>query len=322
VLCPATTTTTTTTTVMTVMTDHRLRRGLAAGITAYVVWGALTLYWKLLDGFAAFELIGWRITSAALIMVAVVTARHSWPRLREVAADRRLLARVVAAALLLSSNWTAYVWAVVHDNVLETALGYFLAPLGTIAVGVIVFGERLRRLQRIAVGFGALAVTVLAVSYGRVPWLAIVLAVSWSLYGGLKKRVPLTPVESMAIESWVVVVPALVLAVALAGRPGSIPNTATWWEVLLVVFTGVATVVPLMLFAAAAQRVPLTTLGPLQYLIPTINFVLGWLVFDEALPSERLVGFALVWVGLALITVDTVRTARAAGPSTVPAPVG
>ena len=301
--------------------NSELRSGVITGILAYVVWGLLTLYWKLLNGFKAFELVGWRVMSAAVIMSVTLTATRRWSHLRVVLTDRKLLARVAMAAVLLTGNWCTYVWAVVHGNVIETALGYFLAPLGTMAVGVIAFGERVDRAQRIAIGFALVAVVVLVVSYGEVPWIALILATTWSAYGGLKKRVPLTPIESMSAETFVVLVPAIVTALVLAGRAGSIPTTATTGELILVVLTGVATVVPLMLFAWAAHRVPLTLLGPMQYLIPTINFLLGWLVYHEALPMSRLAGFALVWIGLIVMTVDTVqrraRHGRSPGPVAV-----
>ena len=292
--------------------DDQLRGGLVAGLGAYLVWGALTVYWKQLTDFAAFELVAWRVMSASLIMATVLTATRRWPHLRPVLSDRRLLARVVLAAGLLTCNWCAYVYAVVHGHVIETALGYFMAPLGTIAVGVVVFRETLRNVQKYAVGFAVAAVVVLTFSYGSVPWVALILALSWSLYGWLKKQVPLTPLESMAAESFIVVLPAIVVATALAGSADSIPSTASGGQFVLIALTGVATVVPLMLFAWAAQRVPLTVLGPLQYLIPTINFLLGWLAYDEALPVSRVIGFAFVWTGLALVTVDTVRRAKAA----------
>jgi chloramphenicol-sensitive protein RarD len=295
---------------MSVGDDRQLRSGLTAGVGAFAIWGALTLYWKLLADFDPRELVGWRIMSAALIMTVVVTITRRWSVLASVVRDRRLAGRVVLAALLLTGNWSAYVWAVVNDHVIETALGYFMAPLGTIAVGVLVFHEPLRRLQRIAVGLGAVSVLVLVVSLGALPWAALTLAVTWSCYGWLKKEVPLTPLESMAAESFVVLVPAVTVAAVLAPGPGSIPSTASTGEWVLVLLTGVATVVPLMLFAWSAPRVPLTVLGPLQYLIPTINFLLGWLVFGEALPFWRLVGFVLVWVGLVLVTVDTVHRHR------------
>jgi chloramphenicol-sensitive protein RarD len=300
--------------------DGQLRSGLVAGLTAYLVWGALTLYWKQLTQFGAFELVGWRVMSAALIMSTILTLTRRWHHLRPVVRDRRLLRRVAVAAALLTCNWCAYVYAVVHGHVIETALGYFMAPLGTITVGVVVFHERLHRLQQVAVGLGAASVVVLTVSYGRVPWVALILALSWSMYGGLKKGVPLTPLESMAAEAYVVLVPAIVVAIAFAGSADSIPSTASGWQFVLIALTGVATVVPLMLFAWAAQRVPLTVLGPMQYLIPTINFLLGWLVYDEELPLWRVIGFALVWFGLVLVTIDTVRRGRRSRGSPRPAP--
>jgi chloramphenicol-sensitive protein RarD len=294
--------------------QERLRSGIIAGLTAYLVWGALTLYWKQLQAFAPFELVAWRIMSASAIMALVLTVTRRWAHLRPVLQSRALFGRVVLAALLLTTNWCSYVYAVVNGRVIETALGYFMSPLGTIAVGVIVFHERLSRLQRIAVGLAAAAVVVLAVTYGSVPWIALLLAGSWSMYGWLKKQVPLTPVESMSAESFVVLVPAIIVAIVLGGRVGSIPDTADSLHVVLIVMTGLATVVPLMLFAWAAQRVPLTLLGPMQYIIPTTNFLLGWLLYHEDLPLSRVLGFVLVWAGLVLITVDTVQRSRAARP--------
>jgi chloramphenicol-sensitive protein RarD len=292
--------------------DPELRTGVVTAFSAYVVWGLLTLYWKQLADFGAFELVGWRVTSAAVVMAIATTVTGGWGRLRSVLRDRALLARVAAAAVLLTGNWCAYVWAVVHGNVIETSLGYFMAPLATMTFGVVSFGERLDRAQRIAIGFAVLAVAVLVFSYGEVPWIALVLASTWSVYGVLKKRVPLSATESMSAETLVVLVPAIAMVVATAGRADSVPSTASAGELVLVALTGVATVVPLMLFARAAHRVPLTILGPMQYLIPSINFLLGWLVYDEALPPSRVAGFALVWCGLLVMTVGTVhrRTQR------------
>ncbi len=280
-------------------------------MAAYLVWGALTIYWKLLDGFGAAELVAWRIITAATLMAALLTATSRWAHLRPVVRDRCVLARVVAAAVLLTANWSAYVWAVVHGHVIQTALGYFMSPLGTMVVGVAVFHERLSGRQRAAVALAVCAVVVVTLSAGAVPWVALVLAGSWSVYGMLKRQVPLTPVESMSAESFVVLLPAIGAAALLAGRDGSVPASASPGELALVGLTGVATVVPLMLFAWAAQRVPFTVLGPLQYLIPTVNFLLGWLVFHEDLPPTRVAGFALVWAALVLITIDLVSDERA-----------
>lgn len=283
---------------------------MVTGLTAYLVWGLLTLYWKQLHGFDAIELIGWRIVTAVVVMAVILSIGRRWSRLAVLRTDRRLAARVVLAAVLLTINWTSYVWAVVHDHVLETALGYFIAPIGTVMLGVLVLREHLRTAQRVALVLALASVVVLTVSYGRVPWLALAIAASWTAYGFLKKRVPLSPVESMASESFLLLAPAVVVVAALAGRSGSVPSTASPLEWLLVLGTGIATVGPLMLFAHAAPRVPLTILGPMQYIVPTMNFFIGWALYGEDLPLSRLAGFALVWIGLVVVSLDTAQRAR------------
>ncbi|HEX2784655.1 MAG TPA: EamA family transporter RarD [Ilumatobacteraceae bacterium] len=297
------------------------RQGVVAGVAAYLIWGALTLYWRHLHSFDAIELIGWRVICSAILMAGVLSVTHRWQHLRPVLNDRRLLGSVMLCALFLAANWTTYVWAVVHDHVIETALGYFLSPLGTMALGVVMLHEKLTRVQQFVFVLALVAVAILTFSYGRVPWLALVIATSWVVYGYLKKHVPLTPVESMAAESFVVLGPAVLAVLAFAGRTNSIPHTATTAQFVLVLCSGLATIVPLTLFAFAAQRVPLTIIGPLNYIVPTINFCLGWLVFHESLPTSRVVGFALVWVGLAIATIDAARRARFRTTVVEPIPV-
>lgn len=292
--------------------------GIAAALSAYILWGALTLYWKLLDEFDAVELVGWRIVSAALVMAATITVGRRWDAIRRTVTDRRLLGRVVAAALLLAANWTTYVWAVANDHVVDTALGYFLAPLATMTIGVLAYRETLRPVQRLAVLFAAAAVIVMTVSAGRLPIVAIVLAGSWSIYGWTKRQTSLAPIESMAAESFVLALPALVLVILRIGSPGSVPDLADTTHLALVLGTGVITVVPLVLFARAAHHVPMTVLGPMQYLVPSINFLLGWLVFGEALEPVRVIGFALVWSGLGLMAVEAVRHARSVSAAVAP----
>lgn len=284
---------------------HEQGTGVAVGLVTYGIWGLLTIYWKQLEHFDAFELIGWRITSAATVMVLVLTVTRRWSDVRQVFGDRRVLRTVGLAAVLLTINWTSYVWAVVHDHVLETALGYFIAPLTTVTVGVVALHEPLRRAQKISLAFAVASVVVLTVSYGRVPLLALVIAASWTSYGFLKKRIALSPVQSMASESFVLVLPAIVTVLALAGRSDSIPHAASTTQLVLAAATGVATVVPLMMFAFAAHRVPLTIIGPLQYLVPSINFLIGWAMYHEPMPTDRLVGFSLVWIGLIIFTIDS-----------------
>lgn len=297
------------------------QNGIIAGVAAYLVWGALTLYWRHLEAFDAIELIGWRVICSAVIMAIVLSVSHRWQHLRPLLNDRRLLGSVVLCAIALAINWTTYVWAVVHDQVLETALGYFLAPLGTMAVGVVVLHEKIRRAQELVFVLALVAVGILTFSYGRVPWLALVIAATWVVYGYLKKHVPLTPVESMAAESFLVLVPAVIAVIVLAGGADSVPRSASTGQFILLLCSGLATIVPLTLFAYAAQRVPLTVIGPLNYIVPTINFCLGWLVFHESLPPSRVAGFALVWVGLAIATADAARRSRIRSAPVEPVPV-
>ena len=298
--------------------EHDVTRGVRAAFLAYLVWGLLTVYWKQLTGFDPFELIGWRVAMSAVVMAVVVTTQGRWPVLGRTLRDPRLLGRLAVASLLLTVNWTTYVWAVVNDRVIETALGYFLAPLGTMAIGVLVLGERLSPLKRLAAGFATGAVVVLTVSYGRLPIVALLIAASWSLYALSKRRVPLTPVESLAGETMVLLLPALGVIAWGATQPDGVPETASTADWVLLAGTGVVTAVPLLLFAFAAQRVPFTVLGPLNYLVPIINFLLGWLVYDEDMPPSRFVGFILVWFALGAVTIDTVRDSRRAR---VPEPV-
>lgn len=300
--------------------DHQQLRGFRAAVAAYVLWGLLTVYWKQLSGLDAVELIGWRVTTAAIFMSGVITITGRWAPLVAALRDRPVALRIGLSSLLLTVNWTTYVWAVVNGRVIETALGYFLAPLGTMALGVLVLGERLTALKSISIGATLVAVAVLTASYGRMPWVALLLAASWSWYGLTKRRVPLDPVESLTGELVVLLLPAVALVGSGFVRSGGIPDQAVGADWVLLLGTGTITAIPLLMFAFAAQRVPFTVLGPTNYLVPLINFLLGWLAFGEALPPSRVVGFALVWVALALVTVDMLRRGSAA-PGRVPVPV-
>lgn len=287
---------------------QRARAGIASGLSAYLLWGFITIYWKLLDDFDAFELIGWRIVTAVILLIALVVAQRSVSPVLAALTKPRMLVRVSVAAVMLVANWTLYVWAVVNEHIMETALGYFIAPLFTSILGVVVLGERLRTLQKTALAFAVAAVVVLTFSYGRPPFIALAIAASWAVYGLLKKQVPLRPVESLTAETIVLMPLAVVLMVWSFSRDAGIPNTASTMEFVLVLFTGLITAVPLLLFAHSALRLPLTIIGPLQYLVPVINFLLGWLMYDEPLDSARFVGFLLVWLGLACSLADTMRT--------------
>ena len=290
--------------------DRSQLRGLQAAVVAYALWGFLTIYWKQLGGLDAIGLIGWRVATAGVVMTVVVTLLGRWDAVATALRDRAVGSRIALASALLTVNWTTYVWAVVNDRVIETALGYFLAPLGTMGLGVVVLGESLTPLKRWSIGCASVAVVVLTVSYGRMPWVALVLAASWSWYGLTKRRVPLDPIESLTGELLVLLVPAAALVASGWLRADGIPSHADGLDWMFLSGTGAITALPLLLFAFAAQRVPFTLLGPANYLVPLINFALGWLAFGEPLPPSRVVGFALVWLALVLVTADTVRGSR------------
>ncbi len=292
----------------------RTRLGLVYGLGAYILWGFLTIYWKELSGLNAFGLIGQRIIWSVVLLGIVLAVTRRTAELRTVRRRPRLIVGAGIAALLLTANWTTYVWCVTHDNVVETALGYFMAPLGIVAIGVVVLHEHLRRTQVAALALVGVAIVVLTIGYGRVPWFALLLAVTWSGYGLLKKRVPLGPLSSLTLEVLLLLPLALVVVGATEAAGDGVFVNASTLQVVLIPLAGAVTAVPLLLFAAAAHRVPLTTLGPLQYAVPVINFVLGVAIYDEAMPGWRLAGFALVWVALAAFTVDGLRTARTGRP--------
>jgi len=286
------------------------RTGVFAGVSAYLLWGFITVYWKALKAFAPLELIGYRILMSVVLLVVVLAAKGRLTSLFQKLSADRLWTRVACAAFLLAINWTTYV-VVVHDGkVIEAALGYFIAPLGTMLIGVKVLHEKIRPIQLVSALLGLTAVVVLTISYGRVPYIALAMAASWALYGLLKRQVPLQPLESLMSETIFLVVPAIALIIWFSRYDNSVVQSANFWHFILTLLSGVVTAVPLLLFAAASLKLPLTVLGPMQYSVPTINFLLGWLAYHEKMSPSRFVGFGLVWIALVIVTVDSIRRAR------------
>lgn len=291
--------------------DATDRSGVISGISAYLLWGFITIYWKALKEFAPLELIGFRITMSVVLLVALLAVRSRLRALFDRLRADSLWGRVSLASALLAVNWTTYVIVVHEGKVIEAALGYFIAPLGTMLLGVKVLHERLRPVQIVSASLATVAVIVLTVSYGRLPVYALAMALTWSVYGLLKRQIPLSPLESLASETIVLVAPALALVLWYLQYDTSVFRSGSPVDLALVALTGVITAVPLLLFAHASQRLPLTVLGPMQYSVPIINFLLGWLVYHEKLNTSRIIGFALVWVALVIVTFDSVNRARA-----------
>jgi chloramphenicol-sensitive protein RarD len=282
----------------------RQRTGTLYGVAAYLLWGLFPLYWRLLDRAAAPEILAHRIVWSLVVVVVLLATRGRLAGVRAVVRDRRRLRLLVIAALLLSVNWVTYIWGVNHEHVVETSLGYFINPLVTLLLGVFVLGERLRPVQWAATAGAALAVTVLTIEAGRPPWIALVLAFSFGSYALLKKKADVGAVESLTVETAALVIPALgfIVFLQVSGR-GTFATYGAGHATLLAL-AGIVTAVPLLFFGAAATRVPLSTLGLLQYLAPTVQFLIAVVRFGEPLPPLRLVGFVLVWLALAVFMTD------------------
>jgi chloramphenicol-sensitive protein RarD len=266
------------------------------------MWGFFPLYWPLLKPSGAVEILAHRILWSLIVVAVVVLAMRRWRSLRATLAQRRTRWLLALAAVLITANWGTYIWGVNHDHVVETSLGYFINPLVSVLLGVLVLGERMRRLQWVAIGIAAAAVVALTVEYGRPPWVALVLAFSFGSYGLVKKKANAGALESLVVETMVVAPVALAYVVLLTATDESTFGSEGLGHALLVVGTGLITVLPLLCFGGAATRVPLSTLGLMQYLTPTVQFVLGLVVFHEPMPAMRWVGFGLIWVALAVFT--------------------
>jgi chloramphenicol-sensitive protein RarD len=274
------------------------------------MWGLFPLYWPLLEPAGALEILAHRVAWSMVTMVALILVVRRGGQLRALMADPRTRLILTLAAVVIAVNWGTYIWGVNNGHVIETSLGYYINPLVTVLMGVVILDERLRRLQWVALGLAALAVVGLTVEYGRPPWVALVLAFSFGSYGLAKKKADSGAVESLTFETMVLAPVAVgyILFLIATGASEVGPNGAG--HAALIVGTGVITAIPLICFGAAATRVSMTTLGLLQYLAPTIQFALGILVYDEPMPPMRWVGFGLVWLALALFTVETVNHRR------------
>ncbi|MEU6705148.1 EamA family transporter RarD [Streptomyces wuyuanensis] len=290
--------------------DNEQRMGLLYGIGAYGMWGLVPLFWPLLKPAGAVEILAHRMVwSLAVVGIALLVLRR-WAWLRPLLRDPRKLGLITLAATVITVNWGVYIWAVNAGQVVEASLGYFINPLVTIAMGVLLLKERLRPAQWTAVGIGFTAVLVLTVGYGRPPWVSLVLAFSFAVYGLLKKKTNIGGLESLAAETAVQFLPALAFLLWLGSRGGADFGAHGAGHAALLAATGIVTAVPLICFGAAAIRVPLSTLGLLQYLAPMFQFLLGVLYFHEAMPAERWAGFSLVWLALTILTWDALRNAR------------
>ena len=281
-----------------------MQLGLLCAASAYFLWGVFPLYFKMLAGVPALEILMHRMLWSLVFLALVLGARGQWRWLGAVLRQPRLLAGFSASALLLAANWFLYIWSVNHDRVIDASLGYFITPLINVALGTLMLGERLRRMQLAAILLAAAGVVWLALQSGHPPWIGLTLAATFGTYGLLRKTARLGPLEGLSLETLLLCPLALGYLAWLmyAGQNtfAAVPVSTRW----LLVATGPITAVPLLLFAAGARRIPLATLGLLQYIGPTLTLLLGVLIFHEVFGGARLAGFAVIWSALLLYSAD------------------
>jgi len=288
------------------------RRGLAYGFAAYVLWGIVPVYWKLLAEVSPVEILAHRVVWGAVSLVVIAWVAGAAPAVRAALADRRTLAMMGLSGTLLVINWGTFIGAVATDHLLDASLGYFIIPLVSVGLGTLVLRERMRRLQWLAIGLATAGVVILTWRAGQVPWISVVLAASFGGYGMVRKLARVESLAGSTLETALLAPLAVSYLVMLAARGGGHLGHASAGTQLLLLSTGVVTAGPLILFTSAARRLPLSTLGFLQYLGPTLQFVLAVLVYGEAFARDQLIAFGFIWLGLAAFSVDLVRQARRA----------
>ena len=286
-----------------------MNRGVLLALGSYILWGLLPLYWKALQHVPALEILAHRMTWSLVFVVLILWVKRQWAWLKQ-ARERRVLLTYTCSALLLGLNWFLYIWAVNAGYIVETSLGYFINPLVSVLLGVVFLRERLRAGQIVAIMLAAGGVLYLTIVLGSLPWIALVLAFTFGTYGLLRKTAALNSLHGLTLETVILFVPALgyLIYVQLQGQAAF--ATQSWSTTLLLAGAGVATALPLLLFAAGARLITLTTLGFLQYVAPTLQFLIGVFIYNEYVSTQRLIGFCLIWAALVLYTVESVYRAR------------
>jgi chloramphenicol-sensitive protein RarD len=281
-----------------------MRGGVLAAIVAYTLWGILPVYWKALQAVPSLEILAHRTVWSLLFVLVLLAVRRQWAWLQRSRKDPRLLLRFVASACLLGGNWFTYIWAVNSGHVVDSSLGYFINPLLSVLLGVLFLRERLRLWQGLAIGFALLGVVFLTVAYGTFPWIALTLAGTFGVYGLLRKTASFGSLEGLALETALLSAPTLAYLLLLESEGSGAFVHAGLGTSLLLIGAGVITAFPLLMFGYAARNVTLATVGILQYIAPTLQFLLGVFVYAEPFSQTRLIGFAAIWLALAIYSAE------------------
>jgi chloramphenicol-sensitive protein RarD len=288
---------------------NKNKLGLLFGISAYSLWGLFPLYWPLLEPASALEIVShravWTLVFCIIVIFVTKTLKETLTTFRR----PKVVAKLFVTSILISINWLVYIWAANNGHVVEASLGYYINPLITIGFGVFLLKEKLRALQWFSVSVATVGVSVLTIAYGRLPWIAIALALSWGSYGLMKKQLGLGALEGIAIETFISAFFYLAYLVFL-GNQGIGQFGNSWGLTLLLMSAGAATAIPLLLFNGAANRLPFTTIGLLQYITPTLQFSCGVWIYHEEMPLSRWIGFFIIWVALIALAADLIRSNR------------
>ena len=298
---------------MTIQKDPGFGRGLFYGIGAYLIWGSFPLIITMLSFASPWEVVTWRITFGFVVAALLTTFTASWPTIIEAIKDKHLMKWLSIATAFIAINWIVYVVGVQSHQTLETALGYFINPLVTIVLAVFFLGEKLSKAQWVATSFGTLAVIVLTIDYGRLPWIALTLAVSFGIYGLAKNKLggKVSAINSFAIESGMLLPLAIGQAIFISFSTTGLQFGAVgFWGTSGLIFFGIMTAIPLILFGSAAKLLPLRYIGFIQYATPVIQFCIALFVFQEPMPAARWIGFGLVWIGLGVLIFDVIRSGK------------
>ncbi|RZQ55737.1 EamA family transporter RarD [Pseudidiomarina tainanensis] len=289
------------------MTDDaaRSRQGVFFAIAAYTMWGVAPIYFKWLQEVPALEILSHRIIWSFVLVFILIMALRRGNRLKPVLQNKQQMARLTLATCLLGGNWFLFIWAINNNHILDASLGYYINPLLNVAIGMAFFAERMRKMQLIAIALAVVGVLIQVISFGSVPWVALALACSFAIYGAIRKRLPIDSITGLWLETLILTPAVLVYLVFFASSSAADMTQNTWQINTLLIAAGVVTTAPLLCFTAAAQRIRYSTLGFFQYIGPSLMFILAVWVYGEPLAADKLVTFAIIWVALALYSIDT-----------------
>ncbi len=288
---------------------NKYTTGLIYGVSAYVLWGLLPLYWKIVEEAGAYEILAHRGIWSLILCLLLLTIRKQLRSALSMVWERRTISLLLLASLVLTINWGVYIWSVTVNRVVEAALGYYITPLINVMFGVLLLKEKLRRLQWVAVGLAAVGVAVLTIGYGALPWIALVLSLSWGSYSLIKKTLNLGALETLTVETFFAFFPNFIYLLMIESQ-GRATFGDQWGVSLLLAGAGIATVGPLLLFNGSTTRLPLSTVGMLQYITPTIMLFIGAFINHEDLQRTKLLGFAFIWAALAFLSRDLYQSTR------------